>query len=43
MSVRDYRELEALPPSPTFETLDRISKLYGWLQTLLVTAREVYV
>jgi hypothetical protein len=31
--VREYRELEAGTRFPTFETWDRIYKLYGWPQT----------
>ncbi len=30
--VREYRELEAGTRSPSFETWDRICKLYGWPQ-----------
>ena len=30
VSVREYRELEAGKRYPTFETCDRIRKLYGW-------------
>ena len=33
VSVREYRELEAGRLSPTFETWDRICKLYGWPRT----------
>jgi len=33
VSIREYRELEAGTLSPTFETWDRICKLYGWPQT----------
>jgi transcriptional regulator with XRE-family HTH domain len=33
VSVREYRELEAGDPSPSFETWDRICKLYGRPQT----------
>jgi Helix-turn-helix domain len=33
VSVREYRELEAGSRWPTFETWDRICKLYGWQQT----------
>jgi hypothetical protein len=29
VSVREYREIEAGERSPTFETWDRICKLYG--------------
>ena len=30
--VREYRQLEAGTRSPSFETWDRICKLYGWPQ-----------
>jgi ribosome-binding protein aMBF1 (putative translation factor) len=33
VSVREYKEIEAGARSPTFETWDRICKLYGWPQT----------
>jgi predicted transcriptional regulator len=33
VSPREYRELEAGARSPSFETWDRICKLYGWPQT----------
>jgi predicted transcriptional regulator len=33
VSVRDYGELEAGARSPSFETWDRICKLFGWPQT----------
>ena len=33
VSVREYRELEAGARSPSFETWDRICKLFGWPQT----------
>jgi hypothetical protein len=33
LTVREYRELETGTRSPTFETWDRICKLYGWPQT----------
>jgi hypothetical protein len=33
VAVREYRELEAGKRYPTFETWDRICKLYGWPQT----------
>jgi shikimate kinase len=32
-SIREYRELDAGACSPSFETWDRICKLYGWPQT----------
>ena len=35
VSVREYREIEAGERSPTFETWDRICKLYGWPQTFV--------
>jgi Helix-turn-helix domain len=35
VSVREYRELEAGSHWPTFETWDRICKLYGWPQTFV--------
>jgi Helix-turn-helix domain len=35
VSVREYRELQAGERSPTFETWDRICKLYGWPQTFV--------
>jgi len=31
--LREYRELEAGARSPTFETWDRICKMFGWPQT----------
>jgi hypothetical protein len=37
ISVRDYLELEAGARSPTFETWERICKLFGWHQTFAVT------
>jgi hypothetical protein len=37
VSVREYREIEAGARSPSFETWDRICKLYGWPQTLVVS------
>jgi transcriptional regulator with XRE-family HTH domain len=33
VSIREYRELEAGIRWPSFETFDRICKLYGWQQT----------
>jgi hypothetical protein len=33
VSIQEYRELEAGVRSPSFETWDRICKLYGWPQT----------
>ncbi len=38
VSVREYQELEAGARSPSFETWDRICKLYGWPQTFAKTA-----
>jgi transcriptional regulator with XRE-family HTH domain len=35
MTVPEYRELEAGARSPSFETWDRICKLFGWPQTFL--------
>jgi hypothetical protein len=32
VSVRQYRELEAGTASPSFETWDRMCKLFGWSQ-----------
>ena len=32
VSVREYRELEASTRSPSFETWDRMCKLYEWPQ-----------
>jgi hypothetical protein len=40
VSVREYRELEAGTRFPTFETWNRICKLYGWPQTFLVNGRD---
>ena len=40
VSVRQFREFEAGMRSPSFETWDRICKLYGWPQTF-VGVREV--
>ena len=39
MTVREYRELEAGERTPTFETWDRICKLYGWPQTFVGATR----
>ena len=33
VSVREYRELVAGERSPSFDTWDRICKLYGWPQS----------
>jgi DNA-binding XRE family transcriptional regulator len=35
VSIREYRELDAGKRSPSFETWDRICKLYGWPQTFV--------
>ncbi len=35
VTVREYRELEAGARAPSFETWDRICKLYGWPQTFV--------
>ena len=35
VSVREYRELEAGTSFPTFDTWDRMCKLYGWSQRFL--------
>jgi hypothetical protein len=35
MSISDYRELKAGVHSPSFETWDRICKLFGWPQTFV--------
>jgi Helix-turn-helix domain len=35
---REYRELEAGKLSPSWETFDRICKLYGWPQTFAAKA-----
>ncbi len=43
VSVREYRELEAGTRWPTFDTFDRVCKLYGWPQTFLVNGRDRYV
>ena len=37
VSVREYREIEAGIRSPSFETWDRICRLFGWPQTFAVT------
>jgi predicted transcriptional regulator len=33
VSIREYRELEAGTRWPSWETFDRICRLYGWPQT----------
>jgi hypothetical protein len=35
MTGRQGLHLRALPPSPSFETWDRICKLFGWPQTFI--------
>jgi predicted transcriptional regulator len=35
VSVKEYRELEAGVRSPSFDTWDRICKLYGWPATFV--------
>jgi DNA-binding XRE family transcriptional regulator len=35
VSVREYREIEAGARVPSWETWDRICKLYGWPQTFV--------
>jgi len=35
VSVREYREIEAGMRWPTFETWDRICKLFGWPATFV--------
>jgi hypothetical protein len=35
VSIREYRELEDGKRSPTFETWDRICKLFDWPQTFV--------
>lgn len=41
MSVGEYRELEAGARSPSWETFDRICKLYGWPQTFVRPNRSI--
>lgn len=36
VTVREYRELEAGERSPSFETWDRVCKLYGWPQPFTI-------
>jgi predicted transcriptional regulator len=38
VSVHEYRELEAGERWPSFETWDRICKMYGWPQTFVAHA-----
>ena len=33
VSIREYRDLEAGARAPSFETWDRICKLFGWPQS----------
>jgi hypothetical protein len=40
VSVREYRELEAGARSPSFDTWDRICRLYGWPQTFAQRERK---
>jgi hypothetical protein len=40
VSVQEYRELEAGERFPTFETWDRMCKLYGWPQMLVSGSRD---
>ena len=40
VSVREYRELEAGTRWPSWETFDRICKLYGWPQTFVGEAQR---
>ena len=35
VSVREYREIEAGERWPSFETWDRICRLFGWPQTFV--------
>jgi transcriptional regulator with XRE-family HTH domain len=35
VSPQEYRELEAGTSLPTFDTWDRICKLYGWSQSFI--------
>ena len=37
VTVREYREIEAGERVPSWETWDRICKLYGWPQTFVGT------
>jgi hypothetical protein len=43
VTVREYRELEAGTRWPTFDTFDRVCKLYGWPQAFVVNGRDHYV
>jgi hypothetical protein len=40
VSVREHQELKASVRSPSFETWDRICKLYGWPQTFASRCRR---
>ena len=35
VSVREYREIEAGDRTPSLDTYERISELYGWQQTFV--------
>ena len=35
ITIREYREIEAGERSPSWDTWDRICKLYGWPQTFV--------
>jgi hypothetical protein len=35
LTPQEYRELEAGTSLPTFDTWDRICKLYGWSQSFV--------
>jgi transcriptional regulator with XRE-family HTH domain len=36
VSVREYREIEAGVRTPSLDTYERISELYGWPQAVVV-------
>jgi hypothetical protein len=40
VSVREYRELEAGTRWPSWDTYDRMCKLYGWPQTFVKQNRQ---
>ena len=40
VSIREYREIEGGARVPSWETWDRICKLYGWPQTFVSEARR---
>jgi hypothetical protein len=42
VSVREYRELEAGTRWPSFDTWQRICKLYGWPQTFATNAGRAF-